>query len=64
MAISSVMQLEIDSNRNGGFKLEEWMDAAERIYSDSNLRDSIRMKLSYDRYKLGWEVVAKGIIGV
>ena len=56
--------LVIDSNRNGGFKLEEWMDAAERIYSDSNLRDSIRMKLSYDRYKLGWEVVAKGIIGV
>ena len=40
------------------------MDAAERIYSDSNLRESIRMKLSYDRYKLGWEVVAKGIIGV
>ena len=56
--------LVIDSNRNGGFKLEEWMDAAERIYSDSNLRESIRMKLSYDRYKLGWEVVAKGIIGV
>lgn len=56
--------LVIDSNRSGEFRLEEWMDAAERIYSDSNLRESIRRTLSYDRHKLGWEEVAKGIIGV
>ena len=40
------------------------MDAAERIYSDSKLIEAIRTKLSEDRHRLGWEEVAKGILGV
>lgn len=56
--------LVINSNRYGEFRLEEWVDAAERIYSDSKLREAIRTKLSEDRHRLGWEEVAKGILGV
>lgn len=44
-----------------GFELDEWVAAAEKMYSDSDLREKIKAQLERDRHRLSWDTVAKKI---
>lgn len=44
------------------FILDDWINAAERIYSDGKLRENIKKRLRQDSEHLGWNNVAEKIL--
>lgn len=52
----------VNSNVSGYFNIDEWVAAAERLYSNKELVASIKSQLSVDKNNLGWDYIAAKIL--
>jgi len=61
---SNTVKISADSDSiiYRSFDIDEWVEMAERMYADKELRTSIKRKLESDKERLSWSNISEKIL--